>query len=60
MTDRERSVARRRPLPSDDQPRTDPAAADNAEHNPRDDIWVANFMSRLTGTLRNIASRKQK
>jgi hypothetical protein len=60
MTDRERSVARRRPLPSDDRPRTDPAAVDNAEDNKRDDIWVANFMSRLTGTLRNIASRKLK
>jgi hypothetical protein len=52
MTDRERSVARRGPLPSDDRPRTDPAAVD--------DIWVANFMSRLTGTLRNLASRKLK
>jgi hypothetical protein len=60
MTDRERSAARRRPPLSDDQPRTDPAAADTAEDNQRDDIWVANFMSRLTGTLRNIASRKQK
>jgi hypothetical protein len=60
MTDRERSAARRTPLPSDDQPRTDPAAVDDAEDNQRDDIWVANFMSRLTGTLRNIASRKQK
>ena len=60
MTDRERSAARRRPPLSDDQPRTDPAAVDNAEDNNRDDIWVTNFMSRLTGTLRNIASRKQK
>jgi hypothetical protein len=33
---------------------------DSAEDNKRDDIWVANFMSRLTGTLRNIASRRQK
>jgi hypothetical protein len=60
MTDREQAAARRRPLSSDDQPRTDPAAVDNAEDSKRDDIWVANFMSRLTGTLRNIASRKLK
>jgi hypothetical protein len=60
MTDREQAAARRGPLPSDDQPRTDPAAAEGAEDNKRDDVWVANFMSRLTGTMRNIASRKQK
>jgi hypothetical protein len=60
MTDRKPAAARRRPLPSDDQPRTEPVAAEGAEDNQRDDIWVANFMSRLTGTLRNIASRKQK
>jgi hypothetical protein len=60
MTDRDQSAARRGPLRSDDQPRTDPAAAEGAEDNKRNDIWVANFMSRLTGTLRNMARRKQK
>jgi hypothetical protein len=59
MTDRE-AMARRGLRLSDDPPRTDPAAAGNAEDHKRDDIWVTNFMSRLTGTLRNIASRKQK
>jgi hypothetical protein len=60
MTDRERAVGRRGPRLSDDQPRPDSAAVEGAEDNKRDDIWVTNFMSRLTGTLRNIASRKQK
>jgi hypothetical protein len=60
MTDRKQAAARHRPVRSDDQPRTDPAGVEGAEDNQRDDIWVANFMSRLTGTLRNIASRKQK
>jgi hypothetical protein len=60
MTDRDQSAAQRTPLLSDDQPRTDPSAADNAGDNKGEDIWVANFMSRLTGTLRNIANRKQK
>jgi hypothetical protein len=60
MTDRERSAARRRQLPSNDQPRTNPAAVEGAENDKHDDIWLTNFMSRLTGTLRNIASRKPK
>jgi hypothetical protein len=59
MTDRE-AMARRGLRPSDHPPQTDPAAAEGAEDNKGDDIWVANFMSRLTGTLRNIANRKQK
>jgi hypothetical protein len=57
MTDREQA-ARRGPQLSDDQPRMDSAAVDGAEDNRRDDIWLANFMSRLTGTLRNMTSRK--
>jgi hypothetical protein len=60
MTDGERLVAGRRPLLSDDQPRTDPAAVETAENHQQDDIWVTSFVSRLTGTLRDIASRKQK
>jgi hypothetical protein len=60
MMDGKRSVAGRRPLLSDDAPRTDPAAVGGAENSTRDDIWVTSFVSRLTGTLRDIASRKQK
>jgi hypothetical protein len=60
MTDRERSAARRRPQLFNDPPPIDPAAADSAEVNTRNDIWVANFMSRLTRALRNMASRKPK
>ena len=58
MTDREGSAARRRPQLFNDPPPADPAAA--AEVNTRNDIWVANFMSRLTRALRNMASRKPK
>jgi hypothetical protein len=58
MTDREAMA--RRGLRLSDDPRTDPAAAGDAEDHKRDDIWVTNFMSHLTGTLRNMASRKQK
>jgi len=59
MMDREAMARRGLRLP-DDPSRTDPAAVEGAEDKKRDDIWVMNFMSRLTGTLRTMASRKHK
>jgi hypothetical protein len=55
MTDRKPAVVRRRPQLLDDQARTDSPLVDNDE-----DAWVANFISRLAGTLRNIKTRRRK
>jgi hypothetical protein len=60
MTAREQAAARRRPRLSDDQARTDSAAVDEREDNKSEDIWVVNFISRLAGTLRDIATARGK
>jgi hypothetical protein len=60
MTAREQAAARRAPRLSDDQAQTDPGVVDNSHGNKSEDIWVVNFISRLAGTLRDIATARGK
>jgi hypothetical protein len=56
MTARERAAVRRRPRLRDDPARTDVAGRDGKS----EDAWVAKFISRLAGTLRDIGTMRRK
>ena len=56
MIARKHAVAGRRPQLLDDQARTDAARRDAKS----EDAWVADFISRLAGILRDIGAKRRK